>query len=126
MTTTNKAKILESTYTKEELAKIAAATEIELDEVTASLAKALSVLRYYKNDCSGDEPSISVFQRDLDEVLGLTPKQCLASAKSEALTFFVEQVEDAQASGFISNKSFVEDLKACVISHIEIHYEGDL
>jgi hypothetical protein len=42
----------------------------ELGEEAANRIDELeAVLRYYRDECSGYEPSISVFQRWLDEVL---------------------------------------------------------
>ena len=59
-------------------AAAALAARTQADSVTAPAAKgdeqkALAALRYYKTECSGAEPSMSVFHRMVDEALEAAP-----------------------------------------------------
>jgi hypothetical protein len=58
--------------------------EETLGEVTAALAslpserpeaEAIAALRYWRDECTGAEPSISVFERMVEEVLGPLPSK---------------------------------------------------
>jgi len=47
----------------------------DYEDLTKQLADLREALVYYRDECSGREPSISVFQRMLDEALAALPQE---------------------------------------------------
>lgn len=69
-------------------------SEVNFKAMNEVLRLAIKSLQYSKENNSGAEPSISVFHRDIDQLIelgSLTPEQHLADIKADAVIALTEQ-----------------------------------
>ncbi len=50
--------------------KVMSAMDKEIEELRSAHRKAVVALTYYRDECSGHEPSLSVFHQMLEEAIG--------------------------------------------------------